>query len=144
MLNRIDINNALYSFLIGAVIGLIAQLALNSGPNAGPLLLCVLVSGVIGLVVGILIMFVMSLLPVRIAAAKWYFIIGNIIAMFITFIAITTIYFIGVENFTGTDLAIVLAIAFPVIILANVLEYLKYRRTNRKLMEYIDRKNREQ
>ena len=142
MLNRIDKINLIYSFAIGAVIGLIAQLALNSGPDAGALLLCVLASGVIGLVVGLLVMFIMALMPVRIAGTKSYFIIGNLIALFITLAAIVTIYFIGVENFTGTDLGIVLAIAFPVIILANVLEYFKYKRTNRKLMDYIARKNR--
>lgn len=140
MLSRIDKNNSLYSFVIGAIIGLVAYLSLNSAPDAGSLLLCAFISGVIGLVVGIVIMVAMSLLPVKIAKTRLYFIIGNLLALLVTAAIILTIYFIGVEDFNSRDLLVVLAIAFPVIILANILEYVKYKKTNRKLIDFIERK----
>lgn len=142
MLDKIDIKNILYSFIIGALIGLCAQIALNPVPDLKSLLICVLISGIIGLFVGTAIVFVMALLPVKIAKPSTYFMISNLAALFITLAVILSFYFYGVENFTATDLVIVLIIAFVVIIAANILDYSRYKRTNIKLMEYVEKKNR--
>jgi drug/metabolite transporter (DMT)-like permease len=141
MLDRIDIKNILFSLVIGTIIGLFAQIVLNPVPDMKSLLICVLISGIIGLIVGTIITFIMALLPIKNAKPISYFIINNLIALFITLIAILSLYFYGVENFTGTDLVIVLIIALVIIIAANILEYYKYKRTNKKLMEYIEKKN---
>ncbi|HPW40184.1 MAG TPA: hypothetical protein PLY12_06060 [Bacillota bacterium] len=141
MLDRIDIKNILFSLVIGTIIGLFAQIVLNPVPDMKSLIICVLISGIIGLIVGTIITFIMALLPIKNAKPISYFIINNLIALFITLIAILSLYFYGVENFTGTDLVIVLIIALVIIIAANILEYYKYKRTNKKLMEYIEKKN---
>ncbi len=142
MLDKIDINNILYSFVIGALIGLFAQIALNPMPDLKSLFLCVFISGIVGLFIGAAIVFVMALLPIKIAKPSTYFIINNLTALFITLIVILSLYYSGVENFSLTDLIIVLIIAFVIIISANILDYSRYKRTNIKLMEYIEKKNR--
>jgi len=141
MLDRIDIKNILFSFVIGTIIGLFAQIVLNSVPDMKSLLKCVLISGIVGLLVGTVITFIMAIIPVKSAKPSSYFIINNLIALFITLVAILLLYFYGVENFTGTDLVIVLIIAIVIIIAANIIEYYKYKRTNKKLIEYIEKKN---
>lgn len=141
MLDRIDIKNIFFSFGIGALIGLFSQIALNSVPDTKSVLLCILVSGIIGLVIGAVIEFIMALLPIKNARSSTYFIISNITALVITSVIILFLYFYGVENFSVTDLIVVLTIAFVIIIAANILDYARYKRTNRKLMEYIEKKN---
>lgn len=141
MLDRIDIRNILFSFIIGALIGLFAHIALNPAPSLIPLMICVLVSGIIGLFIGTVIEFVMALLPVTIARPGMYFLINILTALFVTLIVILSLYFYLSENFTSSDLTIVLIIAFGTIIGANILDYYKYKRTNAKLMEYIEKQN---
>ncbi len=142
MLDRINIMNILFSFIIGLLIGMFAQIALNPVQNLISLLICVFVSGIIGLFIGTVIEFVMALLPLRIARPATYFLINNLTALFVTFVVIFTLYIYGVENFTVRDLTIVLAIAFGTIIGANILDYWKYKRTNTKLMDYIEKRSR--
>jgi len=141
MLDRIDIKNILFSLVIGALIGLFSQFALNSIPDMKSLLICVLISGIIGLVIGAVIEFIMSLLPIKIAKPSTYFFISNLTALFITLVVILLLYFYGVKNFDVTDLVIVLIIAFVIIITANILDYNRYKRANKKLIEYIEKKN---
>ncbi|MDD3168796.1 MAG: hypothetical protein PHC91_04940 [Eubacteriales bacterium] len=141
MLERIDIKDILSSFVIGALIGLFAQMALNPVPDLKSLVICVLISGIIGFFVGTAIVYVMALLPIQIAKPSTYFIINNLAALFITLAVILSFYFYGIENFAFNDLRIVLFIAFVVIVSANILDYFRYRRTNLKLMEYIEKKN---
>ena len=88
MLDRIDIKNILFSLVIGTIIGLFAQIVLNPVPDMKSLIICVLISGIIGLIVGTIITFIMALLPIKNAKPISYFIINNLIALFITLIAI--------------------------------------------------------
>lgn len=141
MLDRIDIKNILCSFVIGAVIGLFSQIALNSVPDMKSLLICVLISGIIGFAIGTIIAFIMALLPIRIAKPSTYFIISNLTALFITLLVVLLLYFYGVKNFDVKDLSIVLIIAFVIIVAANMVDYNRYKRTNKKLMEYKEKKN---
>lgn len=140
-MDRIDIKNILCSFVIGAVIGLFSQIALNSVPDMKSLLICVLISGIIGFAIGTIIAFIMALLPIRIAKPSTYFIISNLTALFITLLVVLLLYFYGVKNFDVKDLSIVLIIAFVIIVAANMVDYNRYKRTNKKLMEYKEKKN---
>lgn len=141
MLDRIDIRNILFSFIIGALIGLFSHIALNPASNLKSLMICVLMSGIIGLFVGTVIEFVMALLPVTIAKPGTYFLINNLTALFVTSVVILSLYFYWRDNFTTGDLVIVLIIAFGTVIGANILDYYKYKRTNARLMEYIEKRN---
>ncbi|NLF36038.1 MAG: hypothetical protein GX584_02670 [Clostridiaceae bacterium] len=140
MLDKVDIKSILFSFVIGAVIGLFAQIVLNTVPDLRSLLICVLISGIIGLIIGTVISFIMALLPAKYAKPGSYFIINNLIALFVTLVAILSLYFYGIENFNAKDLVIVLAIALVIIVTANIINYYKYKRTNKKLIEFIQKR----
>jgi hypothetical protein len=139
MLEKIETKNILFSFVIGALIGLIAQLTLNTVSGIGLLMLWFLIGGAIGLVAGTAIEFVMAVLPVTIARPVTYFLLNNLVALFFTAVAVIALYCFGIENFTGTDLAAVLAIAVVIVIMANGLHYYKYRNLNKNLVSYIEK-----
>jgi hypothetical protein len=139
MLDRIDIKNILCSFVIGALIGLFSQIAVNAALDIKVLLISVLISGLFGLFIGAVIEFIMSLLPIKIAKPSTYFIISNITALLITFVVILLLFFYGVEDFDATDLSIVLIIAFVIIFAANIIDYTRYKKANKKLVEYKEK-----
>jgi len=141
MFERIDKKSILLSSVLGIIIGLFAQIVLNSLLDIRSLLICMFISAVIGLVIGTAIAFIQAALPIQSAQPRSYFIFSNVIALLITFAVILLLYLFGMENFTIKDLGIVLLIAFIIITGANVFEYYRYKRTNRKLIEYIDKKS---
>ncbi|MCX7745833.1 MAG: hypothetical protein N2645_02935 [Clostridia bacterium] len=137
MFEKISIRNILFSFLIGAIIGITNQIILNSPIEIGSVLLSILISGTTGLFIGTIVEFVLVLLPISIAKPSSYFFINNIIALFVTAIVILGLYFYGVlKNMNATDIIIVLIVAFAIIVLANTFDFFRYKKTNMKLMEY--------
>ncbi|MEK5057140.1 hypothetical protein BK126_17540 [Paenibacillus sp. FSL H7-0326] len=136
-MEKIHYANIIKSFFLGLFMGVILQFLDTSDTAFTYRAMVVLASGSIGLIIGFLTEWVTALLPINIANPRTYFFINNLIALLVTACIMITFYMLSrgeIENrgeFT-TSLLIVLAI----ICIANVLDYVMYRRAQKRLERF--------
>jgi hypothetical protein len=137
MFSRMKISNLFYSFGIGAAIGLSSQILIDASRHLPDVLLNVLISGMIGFLIGAVIEVILALVPIRLANAKTYFIISNLVALSVTAIVIVfPFYVVRPQIISTTDLFRVLGVAFIIIVAANIFDYFRYKRANQHLKDF--------
>lgn len=120
------------SLLLGLGIGVVLIVVT---PGEGTALLrvaSVLASGGIGLVVGLVTEWVTSLLPIRLARPALYFAINGAIAVITTAVILGTLLLVAGGS-AAEGWGSVLALVVGIVVVANVADYLLYRRTLRRL-----------
>ncbi|SDW73088.1 hypothetical protein [Paenibacillus sp. PDC88] len=136
-MEKIHYANIIKSFFLGLFMGVILQFLDTSDTAFTYRAMVVLASGSIGLIIGFLTEWVTALLPINIANSRTYFFINNLIALLVTACIMITFYMLSrgeIESrgeFTSS-LLIVLAI----ICIANVLDYVMYRRAQKRLERF--------
>lgn len=120
------------SGLLGLGIGLALTLLGLTNASIADRLLNVFVAGVIGLVIGALTEWLTSLLPLRIARTKTFFLINNAIAVAISALVTALLVRFAAEEFHDRVWTI-LAVVIVIVCIGNLLDYLLYRRAQRRL-----------
>lgn len=141
-----NIGNVVKSFFLGLGIGVVV---LFIDPDAGDLglrTLSVLASGGIGLLVGLVTEWLTSLLPIRLARPRTYFLINGAIA-----VVVTAAIMFGLVALSGRAVADenglwpIVGLVIAIVIVANVADYLLYLRTMarlRRLQASLDQSDR--
>lgn len=144
MLNKINGQSIVKSFYLGVLIGLGIQIYLQAYEDLFYFILSLMFSGIVGLIIGTVTEVITSLFPISIAKPKTYFFINNCVA-----VGVTAMLFIIGQTYLKSDLSSdvyfkLIGAICAVVAVANVLDYLNYKRTNKKLMAYkksIERPN---
>ena len=136
MLNKINMKNVYYSFFIGAIISMTSRYILLKDFTLIFDAVSFFISGLLGLTIGFLVEIFTALLPLKLAKMKLFFLINNLMAIFITVIFLIVFYLSGLIQTTKPQLYKVLIIAAVIIALINFFDYLNYRATNRKLQKF--------
>jgi hypothetical protein len=130
----VDLTAIFKSFVLGLVIGAALLLTAPAGAGLAEGALNVVVCGAVGLVIGAATEWLTSLLPIRIARTAVYFLVNNLIAVVITAIVTTALVAVnpaGVVDRGG--LGSVVALVVAIVCVANLGDYLVYRRAQRRL-----------
>lgn len=136
-MEKIHYANIIKSFFLGLFMGVILQLLDTSDTAFTYRAMIVLASGSIGFIIGFITEWVTALLPIQIANPRTYFFINNLIALLVTACIMITFYVLSrgeIESrgeFTPT-----LLIVLGIICMANVMDYLMYRRAQRRLERF--------
>lgn len=140
MLKKINYMNIFKSLFLGIFVGAVVIAYLNGYESAQVFMLQLLLSGVAGLLIGAVTEIITALLPIDIAKTSTFFFINNMVAIITTvFILFVTFTIIG-GNMKEVSLEI-LIISCILIAIANVIDYLMYKNTNRKLQDYQKKNN---
>lgn len=86
-----NIGNVVKSFFLGLGIGLVVLVLTSDAGTIGLRLLSVLASGGIGMLVGLVTEWLTSLLPIRLARPRTYFLINGAIAVIVTAVIMLTL-----------------------------------------------------
>ena len=98
-----------------------------------------MISGLIGFVIGGITEVATAFLPISIAKPRVYFSINGLIA-----IVVAAIVFLLINHFWGAngitkDEIVTIAIIIMIMTLANILDYVMYKKANKKLKIYKER-----
>jgi len=130
----VNFENVVKSFFLGIVIGLVLQVLGSTPLDPGLWVIGTLVSGSIGLVIGLATEWLTSLLPLRMARTRTYFFVNNLIAVVVTAIVIVLSQtFADEEARSRWDLWSVTAVVVSIVSVANLVDYLVYRRAQQRL-----------
>ncbi|MHA7133107.1 hypothetical protein [Oerskovia turbata] len=127
------------SFFLGLGIGVVVLVANPGAGSLGLRALTVLASGGIGLLVGLVTEWLTSLLPVRLARPRTYFLLNGLIALATTTaIMLGLVALAGGMETAGRDAAArgwwpVVALVLAIVVVANVADYLVFRWTRARL-----------
>lgn len=133
MFERINGKNILFSAGLGILIGLVSRLLVGGTWNVENLLISTLVSGAAGFLIGALTEWILTLLPVRHAKLRTYFLVNIFLALLITGAILTSAFLFVLKDLTATDTIKIIGVAFILIILANFFEYSRYKKANKRL-----------
>ncbi len=120
------------SGMLGVVIGIVLALLHAADTTLAEQALTVLISGALGLAIGAVTEWATSLLPLRIARTATYFLINNAIAVVISLAVTGLLVAFSPAGFAGGSW-IVLCTVVVIVCLGNLVEFLQYRRTQRRL-----------
>ena len=126
--------NVVKSFFLGIFIGVALQSINPAAADVTQRLWSVLAAGGLGLIIGLVTEWTTSLLPLRIARTRTYFLLNNVIAMVVTapaMVLLTAFAASPADARWGWWPFILTAVA--IVGAANGVEYLLYRRTQRRL-----------
>ncbi|MCR8844463.1 hypothetical protein NQ117_12280 [Paenibacillus sp. SC116] len=136
-MENIHLINVVKSFFLGLFIGVILQFTGQSDVSLSNAILVVLASGSIGFIVGLLTEWLTSILPISMAKARTYFFINNLIALVVTtLIMICSMMITNMSMGKAKESIWILWIVLGVICIANLFDYLMYRRAQRKLQTF--------
>lgn len=136
-MEKIHFENITKSFFLGLFLGVILQLYDRSDALFEYKVLAVLASGSIGFMIGLSTEWLTSRLPISMANARTYFFINNLIALVVT--TLIMVFLLMITGGTEEDEAgftPVLSIVLGVICVANLFDYIMYRRAQNKLKSY--------
>ncbi|MBH5319427.1 hypothetical protein I6N90_16650 [Paenibacillus sp. GSMTC-2017] len=133
-MEKINLENVIKSFFLGLFIGVIVQLLNHTNVRIEHKVLMVLASGSIGFIIGFISEWLTSILPISIANARMYFFINNLIALVVTILIMVSLLLItSTETVNREEYIPMLLIVLGIICIANLVDYLMYRRAQRKL-----------
>lgn len=136
MLDKINKKAVIQSFFLGVAIGVSAHLMVIGVDSPAQMALSVVISGLIGLFIGLVTEAFTAILPISLAKPRWYYAINNLIAITLALM----IFVIGRPFFSGDltsrEFSSLVAFILVIIAVANLFEYLNYRRINKRLSEY--------
>ncbi|MBD8497900.1 hypothetical protein [Paenibacillus arenosi] len=136
-MDNIHLVNVVKSFFLGLFIGVILQFTGYSDVSLSNTVLVVLASGSIGFIVGLLTEWLTSILPISMARARTYFFINNLIALVVTtFIMACSMIIADRSMVQATEIAWILWIVLSIICIANLFDYMMYRRAQHKLKAF--------
>lgn len=132
-----NFRNVVNSFFLGLGIGVVVLLVDPGDPADGALglkVLSVLVGGGIGLLVGLVTEWLTSLLPIRLARPRTYFLLNGLIAVVTTAAIMLGLVALAVGVAGGTrGWGPVVGLVLAIVVVANVADYLHYRWTATRL-----------
>ncbi|MNH32822.1 hypothetical protein D3C79_932920 [compost metagenome] len=97
----------------------------------------VLASGSIGFIIGFITEWLTSILPISIANSRIYFFINNLIALIVTTIIMASLIMLtSSEEDNKVEFLPILLIVLGVICIANLFDYMMYRRVQNKLKAF--------
>ncbi len=134
----INFENIIKSFFLGLFIGLVLQVYDQADTSFAMKALSVLASGSIGFIIGLVTEWLTAMLPISIANARMYFIVNNLIALAVATVLLASLLLITNGGAMGNkgEFTPILLIVLGVICLANLIDYLMYRRAQRKLLAF--------
>ncbi|WP_372631159.1 hypothetical protein [Cohnella sp.] len=136
-MEKINGKNVIKSFFLGLFIGVILQAYDPANLSIFDRVVSVLASGIVGFVIGFITEGLTARLPIRIANARTYFFINNLIALVVTAVIVGFLILIpnrALEN-QGQWLPVILTV-LGIVCAANALDYWMYRRTQAKLESF--------
>lgn len=136
-MDKMNVQNMIKSFFLGLFIGVVLQFIDQGEALFSYRLLVVLASGSIGFLIGLMTEWLTSKLPIRMANAKTYFFVNNLIALVITALLMSAVILITNRNLEnrGGFVSIIL-IVLGIVCTANLLDYGWYRRAQHKLKTF--------
>lgn len=126
-----NIGNVVKSFFLGLGIGLVVLVLTSDAGTIGLRLLSVLASGGIGMLVGLVTEWLTSLLPIRLARPRTYFLINGAIAVIVTAVIMLTL--MAFSGWRGAGMWRLIVVVLAIVMVANIVDYLLYRRTMTRL-----------
>lgn len=136
-MGNIHLENIVKSFFLGLFMGVILQLYDHSDMVFKYRALTVLASGSIGFIIGFITEWLTSKLPISMANARTYFFINNLIALAVTTILMATLIMITSSNMVNEgEFTRALLIVLGIICVANLFDYMMYRRAQNKLKTF--------
>lgn len=135
-----NFRNVVSSFFLGLGIGVVVILANPGAGDPGLWALTVLASGGIGMLVGLVTEWLTSLLPIRLARPRTYFLLNGLVALVTT--AAIMLGLAGLAAGTGAgagpqgaarDWWPVVGLVLAIVVVANVADYLVFRWTRARL-----------
>lgn len=139
-MEKIHLENIIKSFFLGLFMGVVLQFYDHSDMLFAYRVFAVLASGSIGFIIGFITEWLTSILPISMAKARTYFFINNLIALIVTAFIMASLIMITsgeLEN-RGEFTPIVLTV-LGIVCLANLFDYMMYRRAQNKLKTYKER-----
>lgn len=136
-MDKIHLENIIKSFFLGLFIGILLQFFNDTDVLFEYKIVTVLASGSIGFIIGFITEWLTAILPISIANSKIYFFINNLIALIITTIIMLSLVIIadGQMDKQGEFIPI-LSIVLSIICIANLFDYMMYRRVQHKLKTF--------
>lgn len=136
-MDKIHLENIIKSFFLGLFIGILLQFFNDTDVLFEYKIVTVLASGSIGFIIGFITEWLTAILPISIANSKIYFFINNLIALIITTLIMLSLVIIadGQMDKQGEFIPI-LSIVLSIICIANLFDYMMYRRVQQKLKTF--------
>ncbi|WP_155593126.1 hypothetical protein [Lysinibacillus cavernae] len=136
-MEKIHLANIIKSFFLGLFIGVILLLYGNEDVIFSYKVSMVLASGSIGFLIGFISEWLTTKLPISIANARTYFLINNLIALIVTTLIMASLMMTtSSEMLNKGEFTTTLCIVLGIICMANLFDYLMYRRTQNKLKKF--------
>ncbi|OMF26273.1 hypothetical protein BK133_20715 [Paenibacillus sp. FSL H8-0548] len=136
-MENVNLENIIKSFFLGIFMGIILQFYDNADGLFSYKVLTVLASGSIGFFIGFITEWLTSILPISMANARMYFFINNLIALLVTtFIMAALLMMTSSEMKKEQQFMPILLIVLGIICIANLVDYMMYRRAQAKLKTF--------
>lgn len=127
-----NIGNVVKSFFLGLGIGVVVLFLNLDAGDLGLRIVSVLASGGIGLLIGFVTEWLTSLLPIRIATPRRYFLINGAIAVAIT--AAIMLVLVGVAAGSApAGWGPIVGVVIGIVVIANVADFLLFLRARTRL-----------
>lgn len=136
MFDKVNMKNVINSFYLGLFIGLCVQVYVGREASAFSFSLSLLMSGVIGFIIGLVTEGFTALLPIRLANTKMYFLINNAIAVLVASLILIVFKSVIGGSLPSEQYFKMLVVVLSIVILANLMEYISYRVSNKKLERF--------
>ncbi|WP_141505100.1 hypothetical protein [Paenibacillus luteus] len=136
-MENINFENIIKSFFLGIFIGVILQFYDHTEMQYAYKVMAVLASGSIGFIIGLITEWLTAILPISLANARTYFFINNLIALIVAAFIMASLIMITshtMENKEG--FMPIVWIVLGMICIANLFDYLMYRRAQNKLKTF--------
>lgn len=136
-MEKIHLDNIIKSIILGLFIGVILQFSDNTNIKFSYRVLAILASGCVGFFIGLVTEWLTAILPISMANARTYFLINNLIALIVTTVIMMSLIIItNSEMVKKGEFISVLLIVLGIICLANLSDYMMYRRAQNKLRKF--------
>ncbi|MGF7031542.1 uncharacterized protein YacL [Paenibacillus mucilaginosus] len=137
-MEKIHLANMIKSFFLGLLIGVILQFFDHADVQFSYKVMTVLASGSVGFIIGFITEWLTSVLPIRMANSRTYFFINNFIALIVTTLIMTAslLMISSSEMESRGGFMPVLLIVLGIICIANLFDYMMYRRAQNKLKTF--------
>lgn len=136
-MDNINLVNIIKSFFLGLFIGAILQVYDRSDVELSYRVLSVLASGSIGFIIGFITEWLTSVFPITMARARTYFFINNLLALIVTTIIMICLTLINSKQVDSElKLLPILWIVLSIVCIANLFDYMMYRRAQKKLQAF--------
>lgn len=136
MLQKINIKAIINSIWLGLFIGLVLQVYLGNFKEPMNAFISIVVSGIIGFLIGGITEVITAMLPISLAKPSLYFLLNGLIAFFTTIVLLVLISMMVHVDVTDAVYGRVILTVLIIVLLANIVDWLFYVRTNRKLNHY--------